>query len=108
MTNPIDSVASRLDETRIKGEDDWTFAIRILAKAVRTYEATHADGWTCDREDNTHTLEANGRVAYIQRDPRKKTWAWFVSVYGAKTPMAEGTCNALDVAMQVCSLLVRP
>ena len=100
--NAIDEIGQAVGVTRGKEKDD-KYALRILQVLYHTFKATHAEGWTGDRETNEYALVTPNGVAYIVRDHMLKIWAYTIV---SKGNHADGVSRALDKAMQICSLVL--
>ena len=98
--NAIDEIGQAVGVTRGKEKDD-KYALRILQVLYRTFKASHAEGWTGDRETNEYMLRTPQGNAYISRNMEHRRWEYYVPEHGCK-----GRTHALDKAMQICSLVL--
>ena len=99
--NAIDEIGQAVGVTRGKEKDD-KYALRILQVLYRTFKASHAEGWTGDRETNEYTLVTPQGSAHIAR----QEGSWIYVAYRHSRWVAEGKTQALDKAMQICSLVL--
>lgn len=64
------------------------------------WRQTHVTGWRSEPDENTWIISTDKALAIISRKGGK----WYYHVGFDSLSLSSGACQALDTAMQICSL----